>query len=1179
MDSFLASVQFLSENTAPCRRLSARELSLLHRSYRNEMIQTRTPMPRNLCIPLMDLLLCQTALPRWPSAEDRTRACVGLIFFRDLLDHDAHFVDAFRTKNFEEVASVLCFARHLRSNRFAKASALAALDLQATVSDPSIAPEVDAILGIISFLSSHFGSFFDWRRLVPLSLQPTVASALPMRGASRGMGPAGGRPSLVLGASLYDVPGEGVVGIFGSSVAMGLPAQEAARRLKVDGANVLRGPSSPSVARILWHQLSDFMVIVLLAAALLSASIRDYKAAVVLLVVVFTNTVIGFFQEWKAERLLMALQGTFTATLAAVVRDGRICAVRGADLARGDIVLLQEGQIVPADLRLLETNGLLVDEASLTGESLPVEKNSGLLRARSFVPLADRSNMAFMGTLVTTGSGRGVVVAVGMTTEVGQLCRDAAELSKNSSSTDSKPGQLRLHKQIASLGRVLVIGSFLLCGILLLIGLHQHRSAHEMVLVSVSLAVSAIPEGLLCVTTITLSLGVRRLSRRNVLVRRLAALEAVGATSLVCSDKTGTLTLNEMQVASLWIAGSYAGAGHFLQRLPEVESYWSLPGLVVLVCVLAQPSRPTDPTDIALLDFGNLQNASSSGRGGGWRDLLSQGKFSVLAAHDFDADRKRMSVFVQDLVSTKRRRLLLVKGAVESVLSRCCYTVQSEFGIDLGHAVENQSVVLTPFRTEAIEQALREMAVGGLRVVALAFRQVADDDDLARSIADVDRAESDLIFLALVGLTDPPRPEAAEAIAACRDAGIRVVELSGDYLGTCWTVARRIGLVSDSAASVSSADGALTGSQLDRLDTSQDREICAYAVFARMSPTQKLRVVRAFAREGDEVVTVVGDGSNDLGALKAADCAIAMGRTGTEISRSCADIIILDDSLQSVVAAVHEGRLAKDNIRKFIIYILECNLAEIFVMLVCVIAGLPIPFTATMILWANLVVDIPTSIALAFEEEDPAIMRRPPPDRGESIVPFRFVPVLVASSVALALWTVAGFVVWLNVGVARSLRESRTFAFMLLSAMQIFHSLTCRRLDGFALRPSLLLQNRALVFAIALSLALLVLGAEVPGLNSLLELDGLVWLEWLVVGLSVVTELGVAEMLKWCLLLPVRTLRRADSAGPVDSSSPRSMQKSRTAPPPFLPRQARAVTRASGASERDRLLPVRLPNV
>ena len=844
--------------------------------------------------------------------------------------------------------------------------------------------------------------------------------------------------------------GTDVAAALATDPTRGLAAPEAAARLLRHGRNELveRGKKPPW--RLLVEQFTNAMIVVLVVAGVITALLGDLKDTFIILAIVVLNGIVGFVQEYRAEQALDALKRMASPT-ARVVRDGETLLVPAPELVPGDLVRLDAGDIVTADMRLLEVRALRINEAALTGESEPAEKSTEPLPGVPDGVLADQRNVAFNGTAVTYGRGLGVVVTTGMSTALGRV----AELLQ-----EHGGGQTPLQKRLATLGKGLAGLALVVCVLVFAAGVARGESPEVMFLVAVSLAVAAIPEGLPAVVTVALALGARRMARRHALVRKLPAVETLGSVTVICSDKTGTLTENRMLVERAWTpagafvvgGGGYAPDGPIEAEGdpdPAAEAALDRLARIAVACndaTLRGPGRAGgdwsitgDPTEGALLAFAGKRGVFAS-------DLLAD--HPRVEEITFDSARRLMTTLHAD----GDRIWVASKGALEA----------------LATILDAADAPLLPAATAAA----RRYAADGYRVLALAERTIGAVPD------ELDHAEAHLRLVGIVAMADPPRPASAASIAACRAAGVTPIMITGDHPLTGAAIARRIGILLP-------AGEALTGVELDQLDDAAfEARVERVAVYARMNPEQKLRIVKAWQGRG-AVVAMTGDGVNDAPALRLADIGIAMGITGTEVSKEAADMVLADDDFATIVHAVEEGRRIYDNIRRFVRYLLTTNSAEVWVMFLAPFLGLPIPLLAVQILWINLVTDGLPALALGVEPVEPDAMRRRPRPPGESI--------LGAGLWKQALWVgllMAAVVLGIQAVAIEADWHWQTMVFTTLALLQLGNALAVRseRLSVFSLGFG---TNRPLALAVGGTMLVQLALIYVPALQPIFVTEAL----------------------------------------------------------------------------------------
>jgi len=855
----------------------------------------------------------------------------------------------------------------------------------------------------------------------------------------------------------------------------GLTAEEAAHRLAHYGPNQLREIPRPGFWRMLLDQFNNFLVLILIAASLVSLLLGDYVEAIAILAIVILNTVLGVVQESKAEEALAALK-RMTAPEARVIRDGHRQTIPAQEVVPGDLILLESGNYVPADVRLVESVNLQIDEASLTGESIPVRKRAEVVLDGE-IPLGDRSNSAYMGTLLTYGRGRGVVFATGMHTQIGLI----AEMIQ-SYEEEPTPLQVKLNQ----LGRWLGVICLSVCGVVFLVGLLRGVRWLEMFLVAVSLAIAAVPEGLAAVVTIVLALGMQRMIKRHALLRKLPAVETLGSATIICADKTGTMTQNQMVVVRLWADDSllvvtgegYHPEGEFRRdgQPVDLEEY---PGAQLLLrgallcndAYLETSGLDTERTYRLVGDPTEGALVVAAAKAGLWKEEMEEVQ-PRLAEIPFEAERKRMTTIHPDPIT--KSYIAYIKGAPDVVLQLCDRVY-----------LRGREEPLNPERREEIVQVNASLASQALRLLGVAYRRLKALPEEPQA----DQVERDLVFVGLLGMIDPPRPEVREAIALARRAGIRTVMITGDYPDTAMAIAKDLELFRKDG-------GLLTGAELDRMDEVEFAgRVEELDVYARVSPQHKVRIVEALKEKG-HVVAMTGDGANDAPALKRADIGVAMGVTGTDVSKETADMVLTDDNYASIVSAVEEGRIIYSNIRKFVFYLLSCNVAEILVIFLAMMVGWPLPLTAIQLLVLNLITDGAPALALGLEKGEPDIMERPPRPVGEPVINREMGWGIIIQGIAITTITLIAFRVGLD-WFPDNLSAAQTMAFATLSISELLRAYTSRseRYSVWSIGP---LSNRYMQWAVLASLVILLAIIYLPFLDPIFDTAFLGWGEWAV---------------------------------------------------------------------------------
>jgi len=939
---------------------------------------------------------------------------------------------------------------------------------------------------------------------------------------------------------------EEVLSSLGTQIEQGLTTEEAEKRQAQYGLNQLVEAPRTTFLKMVIDQLNNFVIILLIVAAVVSALLGEWIDAGAILAIVVLNAVLGVIQESRAEQALAALK-KLAAPEAQVLRSGHRISVPARELVPGDIVYLEAGNFVPADIRLLEAVNLRAEEAALTGESVPVQKNATISLDRD-IPLGDRKNTVFMGTVVNYGRGRGVVTSTGMHTQLGMIATMLQSVEE-----ENTPLQQRLDQ----LGKILATAALAVCGLVFLVGLIRALGSMgfaelfttatgleevvDLFMIAVSLAIAAVPEGLPAVVTISLALGMREMVHRHALIRRLSSVETLGSATVICSDKTGTLTQNEMTVTKLWVDGQFVdvtGTGYRPQgefmvdgkavNLHQYPAAMTALWLGVLnndaqleVTPSEEGGDPVyriigDPTEGSII-------VAAAKAGLGLEQLIAA--FPRENEIPFDSTRKRM--VTMHLINDPRSEItpatlyhhaqqytIAVKGAPDVVLNLCNR---------YQHISDDQALPLDEAARARILAANDTMTQGALRVLGVAYRAIpalpeeVDNDDLER----------DLIFVGLIGMIDPARTEVRPALETARGAGIRTIMITGDYPNTAKAIAESIHLLSP-------GHQVLTGAQLNEMtDAELQHEVQHTDVFARVSPEHKMRIVDAL-RANDEVVAMTGDGVNDAPAIKASDIGVAMGITGTDVAKETADMVLTDDNYASIVSAVEQGRIIYANIRKFVFFLLSSNVAEIMIIFLATLAGVPTPLTAIQLLWLNLLTDGAPALALAMEKGDPDVMERAPRPKKEPIINksmrlgigiqtiMQTGAVLAAFAIGLIwelqhtagitipdgmnpIWFLIQFNDWAHVA---DVKTAETMAFVTLSLCELFRAYTVRSERASVFRLGLF-SNKYMQYAVALSIVLMLLVVNVPFLQTVFNTHFLSWDKWLtVVGLALLPAIA-----------------------------------------------------------------------
>lgn len=860
----------------------------------------------------------------------------------------------------------------------------------------------------------------------------------------------------------------------------GLTEEEAKRRLAASGPNKLKGQKKKTVFQLFFAQLRDWLIYVLFAAVAITLFMGEYIDAVIILLVIMLNAVLGVIQEVKAGNAIEALQKMSTPR-ALVRRDGIVKEVDSEALVPGDLLILDTGRFVAADIRLTEAANLQIEESAMTGESVPSQKDASLLLDEE-TPLGDRKNLAFMGSLVTYGRGMGVVVATGMETEMGKIAGMIGEEEEE---------KTPLEKRLNELGKILGKLAIGICLFIFVVSVLQGRDLAEMFLTSVSLAVASIPEGLAAIVAVVLSVGVTNMSKRNAIIRRLPAVETLGSVNIVCSDKTGTLTQNTMTVVSYYTVDEEVSVPENREGTPQSR----LLAKAMILCsdaTLENGEGTGDPTEIALLVLGDHLGLDRNRLA---TDTRRVGEFA------FDSERKLMSTLIEE----DGRLTVYTKGAIDNLLQIATHVL-----------AEGQPVPMTEEYREKFNKATERMSDNALRTLGAAYKPVSH-------ILEPEEMEKDLILIGIVGMIDPPREEVKLSVKQARQAGVTTVMITGDHKHTAYAIARDLGIAR-------TIDEAITGQEMDALsDEELTTRIPEFRVFARVSPEHKVKIVRALKDHGN-TVSMTGDGVNDAPSLNAADIGVAMGITGTDVARGASDIVLVDDNFATIVSAIEQGRNIYNNIKKSVLFLLTSNLGEVISMFVALMAGMEAPFLATQLLWINLLTDSLPAVALGMDPGDPDVMKEKPRDPKESFFAhgagFRTVlgGIIIGLVTLLAFWYgyhEQGYSPFDDQVPEDALAYARSLAFMTIISCQLFYSLALRS-PKRSVFSSRIFSNKYLIGAIVLGLALQLLVIAIPVMQKAFKLQMLDLRAWIMVIVLGLIPLAATEVHKLVMKLNTR---------------------------------------------------------
>ncbi|WP_299087030.1 calcium-translocating P-type ATPase, SERCA-type [uncultured Metabacillus sp.] len=883
----------------------------------------------------------------------------------------------------------------------------------------------------------------------------------------------------------HEMRSEEVMNSIDTDSDLGLTSKEVQKREQKFGYNELKEADRPSAIIVFLSQFKDFMVLVLLAATLISGLLGEYIDAIAIIAIVIVNGVLGFFQERKAERSLEALK-ELSAPQVMALRDGEWMRILSKELVPGDVVKFTSGDRIGADMRLIEAKSLEVEESALTGESLPVQKSTQPIAGKE-VGIGDLTNMVFMGTLVTRGSGVGIVVGTGMNTAMGQI----ADLLQNAETMETP-----LQRRLEQLGKILIVVALFLTVLVVGIGVLQGHDLYNMFLAGVSLAVAAIPEGLPAIVTVALSLGVQRMIKQKSIVRKLPAVETLGCASVICSDKTGTMTQNKMTVTHVWsgerqwnVSGTgYHPHGEFLyhdravdvaktKTLQQILTFGALCNSASIIEKEGDYRLDGDPTEGALL--------VAAMKAGLYKEILMR-NFEVIEEFPFDSARKMMSVIIKDKAG---KRFVVTKGAPDVLLGLSKDILWNEKQERLNRDYEAK-----------VKTAIEALASQALRTIAIAFKPLQAADKINTSF----EAEKDLVFIGLQGMIDPPRPEVKQAVKECRDAGIKTVMITGDHVITAKAIAKQLNILPTNGR-------VMEGKDLSALSVEELEEVVDDVyVFARVSPEHKLKIVKALQNRG-HIVAMTGDGVNDAPAIKAADIGISMGITGTDVAKEASSLVLVDDNFATIKSAIKEGRNIYENIRKFIRYLLASNVGEILVMLFAMILALPLPLVPIQILWVNLVTDGLPAMALGLDQPEGDLMKRKPRHPKEGVFARGLGWKVVSRGFLIGIATLAAFMIvyYRN---PNELAYAQTIAFATLVMAQLIHVFDCRSEKSIFERNPF--ENMYLIGAVISSILLMLVVIYYPPLQPIFHTLPIMTRDWLLVlGLSAIPTFLLAGSL------------------------------------------------------------------